>query len=122
MGAPKTKSRPSTAMARKEYAAEFLQSLAGELQGVIPLQTPAWIGCVVGSRITVLRDVASGQCMVMAGVDADRAMSFLDAGVETLFCARSDWLDAWIDTRARDHSDRLSKDAIEALSWSTFCQ
>ena len=119
MGAPKTRSRQSTAMVRKEYAAEFLQSLVGELQGMIPLQTPAWVGCVVGSRITVLRDVASGQCMVLAGVDADRAMSFLDADVESLFCAPSDWLDAWIDARGRDHSDRLAKDAAEAWSWSS---
>jgi hypothetical protein len=106
-------------MVRKEYAAEFLQSLVGELQGMIPLQTPAWVGCVVGSRITVMRDVASGQCMVLAGVDADRAMSFLDADVESLFCAPSDWLDAWIDARGRDHSDRLAKDAAEAWSWSS---
>ena len=119
MGAHKTTVRPSAAMARKEYAAEFLQSLVWELQGVIPLQTPAWVGCVVGSRITVMRDVASGQCMVLAGVDADRAMSFLDAGVESLFCAPSDWLDAWIDARGRDHSDRLAKDAAEAWSWSS---
>jgi len=119
MGAHKTKVRPSAAMARKEYAAEFLQSLVWELQGVIPLQTPAWVGCVVGSRITVMRDVASGQCMVLAGVDADRAMSFLDADVESLFCAPSDWLDAWIDARGRDHSDRLAKDAAEAWSWSS---
>lgn len=119
MGAPKTKSQPSTAMARKEYAAEFLQSLAGELQGVIPLQTPAWVGCVVGSRITVLRDVASGQCMVLAGVFHFPAMSFLNAGIDTLFCAPSEWLATWVHARGRDHSDRLGKDAAEALSWSS---
>lgn len=118
MGAPKTKSRPATA-ARKELAKTLLQALTHELQSVIPLQTPAWIGCLVGSRITVLRDLGSGQCMVLAGVDADRAMSFLDAGVDTLFCAPSDWLEAWVDACGRDHSDRLGKEAAKLLSWSS---
>lgn len=73
-----------------------------ELAGVMPIQTPAWLGCTIGSRITVMRDVASGQFAVLAGLNGGESLTFLEAGICSLFSTKSEWLGVWMLQRTRE--------------------
>lgn len=68
-----------------------------EIDDVVPLVTPVWLGCKIGRSLSVIRDLASGQLLVWSPINDSGRLAYLDAGIGTLFSQPSMWLTAWVN-------------------------
>lgn len=72
-----------------------------EIDDVLPLVTPVWLGCKIGRSLSVIRDLASGQLLVWGSIKNADHLAYLDTGIGTLFSQPSEWLTAWTTGIAR---------------------
>lgn len=86
-----------------------------EIEDVVPLVTPVWLGCKIGQNVSVIRDQSSGQLLVWGLSNKADHLAYLDAGIGTLFSQSSQWLTAWMTGFAR-HVDgsTASRPALKA--------
>jgi hypothetical protein len=72
-----------------------------EIEDIVPLVTPIWLGCKIGRNLSVMRDQSSGQLLVWGLSDNADHLAYLEAGIGTLFSQPSQWLTTWMTGIAR---------------------
>ncbi len=76
---------------------QIIDLVRREIDDVVPLVSPVWLGCKIGRSLSVIRDLASGQLLVWSPINDSGRLAYLDAGIGTLFSQPSMWLTAWVN-------------------------